>query len=264
MASITELMKQDSISNSDSLLHDIDSRIKLIVLVLIIIFAVSSENYIVFAAVEAYLLILIYLSNISIKEALMRVALIIPFGLFIALFQPFIQPGDIIYNLPLGIHITQQGIAFAELLLARLVISVTSVVLFSYITPMQDVAEAFRKLHIANEFAMIFSLFVRFLFLFFDELQNLRQAQASRCHGLSSDLPYMWRLKNAGYLVLMMFLRAYEKGEVVFESMLCRGYSSESKLYTDNERLSNKSIAYLLITILLMVVLLLLQYLAII
>ena len=66
MASITELMKQDSISNSDSLLHDIDSRIKLIVLVLIIIFAVSSENYIVFAAVEAYLLILIYLSNISI------------------------------------------------------------------------------------------------------------------------------------------------------------------------------------------------------
>ena len=125
MVSISELRQQEYLSNQDSILHNVDSRIKLIVLVLIILFAVTSSNYIVFVILEAYLLLLIYLSGISVKDALMRVLLILPFGLFIAIFQPFIQPGDVLYTLPLGIKITLQGIQFAELLLARLVISIS-------------------------------------------------------------------------------------------------------------------------------------------
>ncbi len=260
MVSISELQQQEFLSNQNSVLHNIDSRIKLIVLILIILFAVTSSNYIVFIVLEAYLLLLIYVSGISLKDALMRVLLILPFGFFIAIFQPFIQPGDVLYTLPLGINITLQGIQFAQLLLARLVISITSIVLFSYITPMKDVAEAFRRLHVPNEFAMIFSLFVRFLFLFYDELNSIRQAQASRCFSLSNNTPYLWKVKQVGYLFMMMFLRAYDRGEQVYSSMASRGYNSESQIYFSKEKLSTQSILYIAIPVIIMIILLLLQY----
>lgn len=260
MVSISELRQQEYLSNQSSILHDIDSRIKLIVLILMILFAVTSSNYIVFLILELYLIILITISKISLKDALVRVLLILPFGFFIAVFQPFVHPGQVLYTLPLGINITLEGIEFAELLMARLTISVTSIVLFSYITPMKDIAEAFRRLHMPNEFAMIFSLFVRFIFLFYDELNNIRQAQASRCFSLSNNTPYMWKLRQVGYLFLMMFLRAYERGETVYSSMASRGYNTESTIYYSKDKLSTNSIIYLLMPIILIILLITLQY----
>ena len=264
MVSIEELRQQEYLSNQNSILHNIDSRIKLIVLIITILFAVTSTNYIVFLILEIYLISLIAISRISLKDALIRVLLILPFGLFIAIFQPFVHPGQVLYTLPLGINITLEGIEFAELLMARLTISVTSIVLFSYITPMKDIAEAFRRLHVPNEFAMIFSLFVRFIFLFYDELNSIRQAQASRCFALSNNTPYMWKVKQIGYLFLMMFLRAYERGETVYASMASRGYNSESTIYYSKEKLSTNSKLYLIIPIILITILRTLQYLRII
>lgn len=260
MVGFADFERQEYLSNKDSALHNVDSRVKLIIMIIIILFAVSSDNYLVFLVLEAYLLLLVVISGIPLKDALIRVLIILPFGFFIAIFQPFIQPGHVLYTLPLGLHITSEGITFGELLLARLTISVTSIVLFSYITPMKDIAEAFRRLHFPNEFAIIFSLFVRFIFLFYDELHNIRVAQACRCFSLSNSTPYTWKLKQIGYLFLMMFLNAYERGEIVYNSMASRGYNSESKIYSANTKLSANSILYLIIPILIMIILVALQY----
>ena len=58
MVSLNEIIAQDALSSKHSLLHDIDSRIKLIVLILVIVFSVSVSNFAIFAILEAYLLIL--------------------------------------------------------------------------------------------------------------------------------------------------------------------------------------------------------------
>ena len=264
MVGVEELRKQDYLSNQDSILHNVDSRIKLITLVLIIVYAVTSQNNWVFLTLEVYLLLLVIISGIPLKDAIIRVLLILPFGFFIAIFQPFIHPGQIIYTLPLGIHVTLEGLQFAELLMYRLTISITAIILFSYITPMNEIATAFRKLHFPNEFAMIFSLFVRFIFLFYDELSSIRQAQASRCFDISGNTPYKWRIKQVGNLFLMMFLKAYERGETVFNTMASRGYNSESTLYTSNDKISANSILYISIPIIIMIILSVLQYISII
>ena len=255
MVSVNALMEQEMLSSKDSILHDIDSRIKLIVLILIILFAVTTTNYTTLLILELYLLLLIVISKIPLKQALFKVLIILPFGFFIAIFQPFIQPGQVLYTLPLGINITLEGLQFAQLLLSRLIISITSIVLFSFITPMQSIAEAFRRLHMPNEFAMIFSLFVRFIFLFYDELESIRQAQKSRCFSLTNNTPYMWKVKQVGYLFLMMFIRSYEQGESVYNSMASRGYNSESTIYYKDEKLSLNSILYLIIPIILIIIL---------
>ncbi|MDO5825104.1 MAG: cobalt ECF transporter T component CbiQ [Methanosphaera sp. rholeuAM130] len=261
MVSASALMEQELLSSKDSVLHNIDSRVKLIVLILTILFAVTTTNYTILLIVEIYLLLLVVIAKIPLKQAIIKVLVILPFGVFIALFQPFIQPGDVLYSLPFGINVTLQGLQFAQLLLSRLVISITAIVLFSFITPMKSIAEAFRRLHMPNEFAMIFSLFVRFIFLFYDEFESIRQAQSSRCFSLSNKTPYTWKLKQVGYLFLMMFIRSYEQGESVYNSMASRGYSASSTIYYSNEKLSLNSIIYLVFPIILFAILTILNYL---
>ncbi|MDD1764188.1 MAG: cobalt ECF transporter T component CbiQ, partial [Methanobacteriaceae archaeon] len=77
-------------SGKDSIIHRIDGRIKFLISLLIIIYAVYTTDLLILYIMEIYLLILILLSKISLTYTLKRMLLILPFGGFIALFQLFI------------------------------------------------------------------------------------------------------------------------------------------------------------------------------
>ena len=238
--SIGSVMDLEKETMKESFLHLLDGRIKLIISLFIIVYAVYTSQLLVLAVMEVYLLFLIYLSQISFKTALKRIMLLLPFGGFIVVFQPFIQPGTVIYTLPLGLHITYQGLIFGTLLFFRLIVTLTAIVLLSSISPMQEVVQSFRKLGMPKEFAMIFSLMIRFLFLFYEELQKIRHAQSTRNFDIFGKTAYMWRMKQIGYTIMMMFLRAYERGETVYMSMVSRGYSDKSQLYEGNNKIGSK------------------------
>lgn len=244
-------------SMKESMLHSLDGRIKLILLTLIIVYAVFSTQIIVLIVLEAYLLILIYLSKISFKAAFKRILILLPFSIFIIAFQPFIQPGDVLYPLPFGINVTYQGLMFATLLFSRIIVSLTSIILLSSISPMQEVVQSFRKLGMPRDFSMILSLMIRFLFLFYDELKKINNAQTSRNFDIfNKNTNYMWRLKQIGFTIMMMFLRSYERGESIYLSMLSRGYSDKSKLYSSlNQKIGKPEYFFLAVTILLVVTL---------
>ena len=238
MADISPLRSLENETKKESYLHLLDGRVKLIILLLIIVYAVFTTQIIVLILLEIYLLLLIYISNISFKKALMRILLLLPFGGFIIAFQPFIHPGNVIWTGPLlQIHITDAGLMWGALLFSRLVVTLTSIVLLSSISPMQEVVHSFRKLGMPKEFAMIFSLMIRFLFMFFEELERIRNSQKTRNFDIfNKKTTYMWRMKQLGFTITMMFLRAYEQGEKVYMSMLSRGYSDNSQLYNENHK----------------------------
>lgn len=224
-------------TRKESPLHLMDGRIKLIILVSIIVYAVFSTQIAVMIFLEIYLLFLMYMSNVSFKNSFTRVLLLLPFGGFVIAFQPFIHPGNVIWTWNFGIHITDAGLMWAGLLISRLIVSLTSIVLLSSISPMQEVVQSFRKLGMPREFAMILSLMIRFLFMFYDELHRIMHAQKARCFdAFDKKISYTWRIKQLGYTVAMMFLRAYEQGETIYLSMVSRGFSDESKLYNDRHK----------------------------
>ncbi len=233
-----------------STLHSLDGRIKIISSMLIIVYAVYTTDLVILFIMVFYLLILILMSNISLSYALKRIALILPFGGAIALFQLFIRPGDVIYTIPLGITITQQGLDFGLLLLLRIIVCVTAIVFLSSVTPMQDLINSAQKLGVPREFSMLLSLTLRYLFFFYDELKRIRNAQKTRCFDIrNKKTAYMWRLRKVGETISMMFLRSYEQGEKVYFSMLSRGYSDNSQLYNYNNKLKRKDFIFMLITL---------------
>ena len=71
----------------------------------------------------------------------------------------------------------------------------------------------------------------------------------------SKNTPYKWRVKQVGYTIGMMFLKAYEQGERVHKSMISRGFSDTSEMF--NEKKSPEKSDYMfLISIIILVIIL--------
>jgi cobalt/nickel transport system permease protein len=241
-------------TRKNSVIHNLDSRIKLIMTLIIIIYVVYTHDLLILFLVEVYILCLVSLSKISWSYYFKRVIYILPFGGFIAIFQPFIRPGTVLYTLPFGINVTYEGTLFGVLLLSRLVVCISMIVLFSSSTPMNVIISSMRRLGFPKILVMILSMTVRYLFVFFDELDNLRNAQKSRCFNIRNrEVSYMWILKQIGYTIMMIFLNSFEKGEKIYFSMLSRGYTGETNLYIKEPAMTNINFYILTLTITLIV-----------
>ena len=254
MADITQTLKLDDIASGDSIIHNLNGPVKLISAIIIIVFTVFSQQIIVPIIIEIFLLLILYLSKVSIKDAFKRIALLPPFGGAIIIFQPFIHPGNVLWAYS-WIQITDTGLNWAILLFGRLITSLTAIVLLSSTSPMQEIVASFRKLKMPKELAMILSITVRFLFVFIDELTTIRNAQKSRNFNIHSKLvPYRWIVRQVGYTIAMMFLKSYEQGERVHKSMISRGFSDTSQLFNEKTQLEKSDYIYLISIITIMIV----------
>ena len=234
----------------ESPIHHLDGRIKIIINLIIIVYAVSTSNLLILSIMEAYLLILLSISRIPFSYTLKRLFLILPFGGFIALFQLFIRAGDIIWSGPFGVHVTMQGLLFGILLFAKITVSITAIILLSSTTPMQELTNSMRGIGIPHTFIMLLNLTVRYLFFFYDELERIKNAQKTRCFDIwNKNTQYSWRLKKIGEMIAMIFLRAYEQGEKTYLSMLSRGYSQESQMYHEKSPLKRTDILFIILNI---------------
>lgn len=255
MVDINEALKLDELASGNSVIHNLEGRVKLVSLIFIIVFTVFSTKLIVPIIIEIFLLTIIYLSNISFKSSFKRMLLLLPFGGAIILFQPFIHPGNIIWQSQISwIQVTDVGLDWGILLFARLIVSLTAIVILSSTSPMQQIVASFRKLKMPKDLAMILSIMVRFLFMFIDELASIRKAQKSRNFDIYSKLtPYKWRVKQVGYTISMMFLKSYEQGETVYKSMISRGFSDKSDLYNEKTYLERSDYIYIFSIVILVI-----------
>ena len=255
MVDITQIIRFDDLTLKKSIIHNLEGRIKLISTILIIVVCVISKELFIPIVLEIILLIILKIAKLSYVDSLKRLLMLLPFGGIIILFQPFIQPGNIIWSYS-WLHITDLGLNWAILLLIRMIVSLTTIIIYSSTTPLQEMASSFRKLKMPRDLAMILSIMVRFLFLFVDELSSIRQSQKSRNFSIhSKNTPYKWRVKQVGYTIGMMFLKSYEQGERVHKSMISRGFSDASEMFDEKKSPDLTDYTYLISIIIIIIIL---------
>ena len=254
---ISQSLDLDALSGMDSPVHNLEGRIKLVSVLIIIVYCVYSTQLLVPLVLEIFLLILIYIAGLSYNDSFKRIVMLLPFAGFIIIFQPFIHGGTIIWQSPIPwIHISDEGLNWAILLTARLIVSLTAIVLLSSTSPMNEIVQSLRKLGMPRDFAMILSIMVRFLFIFVDELEAIRVSQRSRNFDIYSKItPYKWRVKQVGYTIAMMFLKAYEKGERTYYTMLARGLSDNSDMFHVRTIIGKSEMIYIGTLILIIIIL---------
>lgn len=255
MPDITQIMRFDDLSSKNSPIHNLEGRIKLIFTIFIIIVCVISKSLFIPVIVEIILLIILKIAKLSYIDSFKRLLMLLPFGGAIIIFQPFLYTGTVLWSYS-WLKITDIGLNWAILLFVRMIATLTTIIIYSSTTPLQEMASSFRKLKMPRDLAMILSIMVRFLFLFVDELAAIRKSQKSRNFDIhAKHTPYKWRVKQVGYTIGMMFLKAYEQGERVHKSMVSRGFSDASEMF-DEKKSPEKSDYLFLITIIIIVVIL--------
>lgn len=255
MVDITQIMRFDELASKQSPIHNLEGRIKLITSILIILICVTSKELFIPIILEIMLLIILKIANLSYIDSAKRLLMLLPFGGAIIIFQPFIQPGNIIWSYS-WLHITDFGLNWAILLFIRMIVCLTTIIIYSSTTPLQEMASSFRKLKMPRDLAMILSIMVRFLFLFIDEITSIRKSQKSRNFNIhSKNTPYKWRVKQVGYTIGMMFLKSYEQGERVHRSMVSRGFSDASEMFDEKKSPEKSDYAFIISIILIIIIL---------
>ncbi|WP_054848091.1 cobalt ECF transporter T component CbiQ [Methanoculleus chikugoensis] len=218
-----------------SIVHRLDARIKLLIALAAIVAMVampySTSVYELGAVLFVLFALLWAASRLPPTVYLKRLALILPFGIFLVGFQVFVKNPyyDIFHTiatLPFGIEVYAESVEFASILLVKFVVSVSFIILLSSTTKMQDMIEAAGRLGLPpREFTLTLAMMVRYLFVFAEMFTRIRTAMATRCFDppLDRTLPYRYRLHQLGYTVGTIFIRSYEQGERTYTSMLCRG-----------------------------------------
>ena len=254
--SITEMERE---TYKKSPIHRIDGRIKILMTLGITVYAVAlprmeTLDFTKLGILEAYLFVLMFFSRTELSHIIARFAIALPFGLGISTLQPFIkQPFihdfTIIYLLPTGLEITREGVLYGAIIFTKFFVCITSVILLSSTTSMSELVASARRLGLPKEMALLFTMMVRYLFVFWNMLGRIRTAQKTRCFEIwNRKVPRMWTLEQIGYTISLLFIRSYEQGERTYQSMLCRGYSADAGVYVNKKKLKLLDFSWLALT----------------
>jgi cobalt/nickel transport system permease protein len=260
---IEELFYIEKTAYRDSYIHNLDARVKILGMFAIIIAMVaipySPLVFTVGIVFLAFIALLWACSGLPWLVYAKRLVMILPFGLFIIIFQIFFTNRyypvfHVIANLPLGIHIYAESVEFAFILLLKFVVCVSAIILLSSTTKLHDMLEGAGRMGLPPEFALTFGMMIRYLFVFGYIYRKINESLITRCFDpFDPALTYRYRMKQIGYTVGTIFVRSYEQGERVYTSMLCRGYGKDSHIFVVKKPLSAAEWSFLVICLLFVV-----------
>jgi len=228
---LESVIMAEDLSKAPGLLQRLDPRVKVATFVLFIISVGLARSLWVLSIIFALVLILSFLSKISIGFFLKRILLFIPiFTAVIALPALFITPGSPLVTIASKVVITEQGARTAGLLFLRVTNSLSFGVLLILTTPWPNILVALRWFRMPSLIVDILSMTYRYIFLLLHNVNSMFLARRSRVIGsFSSGENRRWLTRT---LATVMAKSQHLSGEV-YLAMLSRGYQGEVRVLSD-------------------------------
>jgi cobalt/nickel transport system permease protein len=256
---IEELFYIEKTAYKESPIHSLDARVKIVgMLALVVAMVAVPYKPVVFSVGLIFFLFFAVLwgfSGLPVGVYAKRLLMVLPFGLFIIIFQIFFKnrfyPAfHVIANLPFGVHIYAESVEFAAILLVKFVVCVSAIILLSSTTKLHDMLEGAGRMGLPPEFALTSGMMIRYLFVFGYIYRKINEALITRCFDpFNPALPYRYRIQQLGYTAGTIFIRSYHQGERVYTSMLCRGYGKDSHIFITIKPLRTRDWSFLIISL---------------
>jgi len=180
-----------------------------------------------FAVVLIFVGAIVALFDTPVLTVYRRALIVIPFAGAIAAFAPLARVTQ--WSWPAVVTAYEVGWPIITTILSKAYISALTVMALTATTPMPELLRGMRALGVPDIFLTMITFLLRYADLFREQVTTMRQAIASRAprlHGRELIVLY-------GSLGGNLFIRAYERGEHVYDAMLSRGYTGT--LPTDRE-----------------------------
>ena len=240
----------DRYSGMDTVMHRLDPRIKIIGLGLMILFIVSVDILLPlnFLAMGALLTGLVVLSQVPLAFVCKRSLIIIPFSVMIALFLPFAKEGQVLYQfniLSISLQVTQEGLRLFMTIVTKSFFSIVAMILLTATIPFNRILNALGLLKCPRMIILVLSFMYRYVFVIGDEFMKMRQAKLSR----SVNVTWRREMKTLAAMLGVLFLRSYERAELVYLAMCSRGFRGAHIICPHEFRLTFKDIAFLVVIV---------------
>lgn len=203
------------------------SRVKVIVFISFVTLTALCQSYLSLGLAVLLLLGLMFSTKKSLSYYRQRLVWLIPFALMLVILYPFITPGQEVFQVtfgPMVISATLQGLLKAGLLFLRVLTAMLAGLLFLATTSVSELLQALRDLKVPVVLLAMLEFTIRYSYVLTDEVQRMQTARKSRGFVRGQSLFRGSTLKILGQLIGVLFVRALERGERIYQAMLARGY----------------------------------------
>lgn len=243
----------------DSYLHRLDTRAKMIPVLLILVLALFTESYLFYTSILALLVVGLWQSGISrqtiinsFKPVLWLVAITILYHLIFSA-----KDSEVLFSI-FGYKLTKGALDLAAFYSLRLVLFVSIAFLVTLTSAPSEIGDAFakvirplKKLKVpVDDLALILFMAIRFIPVLYEEFTIIKNAQ--RLRGVSFSGSIVNRIRKSTAIIIPVFVAAIGRADELAQAIEVRGYGkSPDRTYFSRSTFGVNEIGFALICILL-------------
>jgi energy-coupling factor transport system permease protein len=217
---------------ADSIIHDLDPRLKCIVLIVLMVVVFFIEDPLKFTLLGLCVLLIIRLSKIPLTYVLKGIAPFVWLFLFASIAHFFFTPGESIAPFPIWkINVTREGVANGVVVTVRILFIILLSSLLTLTTTPLELTTALKRVLSplerwkvpVGDFAMMMMLTLRFVPILLMEARRIINAQKSRGIDFESG-GLVARAKKLVPIFIPLFHLSFKRADELAIAMTCRGY----------------------------------------
>lgn len=217
---------------ADSVIHRLDPRAKVIMMILYIVCSMVCKNILAFAVLLASAPVIVLLSKIPLRTILRSIRPILFILAFTMILNVFWTVGDTLLVSVGFLKIYAEGIYKAIFMMVRIVcmIVVTSVFLTYTTTPialtdaLEQLLGPLKKIRVpVHEFTMMMTIALRFIPTLIEETEKIMSAQKARGADFTTG-SLVKRAKALIPILIPLFVSAFRRADELAVAMECRCY----------------------------------------
>lgn len=218
---IRELNRLQDLQQRSHWMNNLHPLGKLLTCVLYIFLVASIDKYDIIPLIlmSVYLVFAFLIGELSLKDGLYRMRLILPLVLFVGIFNPFFDKDIVLYVGNIGIS---GGVMSMITLFIKGLYSVLSAYILIATTSIDDICYALRVVKVPKIIVIVIMLIYRYFDVMALEAHRIMTAYSLRAPSQKGIHYKAW-----GALVGQWLLRSMDRAEMVYESMLLRGFNGE-------------------------------------
>ena len=235
---IYEINHMETIAKRYQWVNRIHPLVKFVFTVCYIAVVVSFSRYDVLGlfGMIIYPLAMFILADLSFKDSLKRLRVVLPLVCFVGILNPFFDKTIICIG---GISM-RAGVLSMITLMMKGVFSVLASYILIATTSIEKICYALQLLHVPKVLVTQILLTYRYISLLLEEVNRITQAYALRAPKQKGIHFKVW-----GSLTGQLLLRSMDRASIVYESMVLRGYKGSFGYMGEKEKWKYSDLLYL-------------------
>ena len=214
-----------------SVIHCLDPRTKLVLLVVYIVALFTAVSWISYAVTFLFLAIVIALSTIPVKAIVRGMKPLVLILVFTGILNLFFTEGETVLVSLWVVEITLEGLIRAFFMVTRILMLISATFLLTYTTSpisltdgLEGLLGPLKKVRVpVHELSMMMCIALRFIPTLIEETDKIMAAQKARGADFESG-KLMERVKALVPILVPLFISAFRRADELATAMECRCY----------------------------------------